>query len=163
MRAYFLPAEMTYRCSRVVEQEAVELEILDLVCKVIKLAFFKNIYIYLLKKYLFCKLARQLGFDLEILHGHPAESQTQQLPLHDQEVGMIPGRIKAVCFLFFFFLIIHPPRTAPRPLWSPPSAGRTVSCCSTPSPSASASWRSLSSRGSLTRPNRAWVSKGATS
>lgn len=28
------PAEVTYRCSRVVDQEAVELEILDLVCKV---------------------------------------------------------------------------------------------------------------------------------
>lgn len=28
------PAEMTYRCSRVVDQETVELEILDLVCKV---------------------------------------------------------------------------------------------------------------------------------
>lgn len=47
MRAYFLPAEMTYRCSRVVEQEAVELEILDLVCKVIKLAFLEYVYIYL--------------------------------------------------------------------------------------------------------------------
>lgn len=40
MQCYFLSAEMTYRCSRVVEQEAVELEILDLVCKVIKLPFF---------------------------------------------------------------------------------------------------------------------------
>lgn len=96
---------MTYRCSRVVEQEAVELEILDLVCKVIKLAFFK-ICIYLLKQYLFCKLAWQPGLYSEIL------LETQQLPLQDQEVGTIPGRIKAVCFLFFFF-IIHSPRTAP--------------------------------------------------
>lgn len=29
-----LPTEMTYRCSRVLDQEPVELEILDLVCKV---------------------------------------------------------------------------------------------------------------------------------
>lgn len=70
---------------------------------------------------------------------------------------------KSICSVrikddFFFFDNTPPPRTAPYPLWSPPSAGRTVSCCSIPSPSASASWRSLSSRGSSTRPNRAWVS-----
>lgn len=48
-------------------------------------------------------------------------------------------------------------RRAPWLLWNLPSAGQMVSCCSTPSRSASASWRSLNSRNSSTRPNRAWV------
>lgn len=42
-------------------------------------------------------------------------------------------------------------------LWSPPSAGQTASCCSTPSHNASASWMSLDIRNSLTKQNRVWV------
>lgn len=44
-------------------------------------------------------------------------------------------------------------------LWRPPSAGQMASCCSTPSHSASASWRSLHSRNSSTKPSRAWVGR----
>lgn len=55
------------------------------------------------------------------------------------------------------FRPLHSSRTAPPLPWSPPSAGRTASCCFTPSHSGPASWRSPHSRGSSTKPNRAWV------
>lgn len=52
---------------------------------------------------------------------------------------------------------LHSIRRAPPLPWNPPSAGRTASCCFTPSHSGSASWRSPHWRGSSTKPNRAWV------
>lgn len=203
---------MTYRCSRVVDQEAVELEILDLVCKVTAphllctgarhpldklpggliptllryfycMAFLIHTFYFLAlliilkvstliackcfatdclvlspEVYLSCRddpnvwfLARHFVFVLPIhLVGACSLQLHTILVSHNEYFGN--------CYwVILLFWPVCCSRIAPPLPWSPPSAGRMASCFFTPSHSGPASWRSQDSRGSSTKPNRAWV------
>lgn len=162
---------MTYRCSRVVDQEAVELEILDLVCKVtaphlscwglrdhqelITLIAFSGMQLTvfplchelcLLKFCLLKHLCQRWSKMLVVLSVGALHYTMYWFPI-----------ISTLLLSFFFFQPLCCFRKAPPLPWSPPSAGRTASCFFTPSHNGLAFWRSLDSRGSSTKPNRAWV------